>query len=126
MEVHKIKINGVTYGNVGTITPEIETEYYHNVTSLSGVKYQSVRYTKTNYTVQFFNLADGVYTSLRSLIKSRKGLATLCGFPNDSTGFDETTYYMTIQSETNKGYHNGQYFKNGLTVLFERETAYEE
>jgi hypothetical protein len=123
MSVHKVKINGVIYGNVGSITPEIQTEYYHNVTALDGTKYQQVRYKKTNYKVQFFNVLDGVYVALRKYINRNKGKAILCGFPNDSDGFVEKEYYMTIQSEINKGYLNNEYFKNGLTVYFEAVNA---
>lgn len=123
MVVHKIVIDGVTYGNVGSIGQSITPEYYHNVTALSGKKYQEVRYTKTDYTVQFFNLIDGVYTSLRAFINANKGEAVTCGFPDDNNGFIYADYFLTIQSEINKGYLNGKYFKNGLTVLFEAVNA---
>lgn len=122
-DVHKVKINGTVYNNVGNIDYEPIPEYYYNLTALSGKTYQDVRYTKTNYTVQFFNLLDGVYTSLRSFIKSKKGIAVTCGFPDDSNGFIEADYYMTIKSEINKGYLNGNYFKNGMTVYFEAVNA---
>lgn len=123
MVTHRVKIDGTIYGNVGSIEPDIEREYYHNVTALSGKKYQDVRYQKTNYKVQFFNLLDGVYIDLRAFINSVKGVSITCGFPNDTDGFKEAEYFLTIQSEINKGYHNGNYFKNGMTVLFEAVNA---
>lgn len=123
MDIHRIKIDGVTYGNVGSITPSIEREYYYNVTALDGTKYQDVRYTKTNYTVQFFNLIDGVYTALRAFINDNKGVPIICGFPDDDDNLIEQEYYLTIQSEINKGRLNGKYFKNGMTVLFEAVNA---
>lgn len=124
MEIHKIIIDGVAYGNVGNIDMQQDIEYYHNVTALDGTKYQSIRYTKTNYTATFFNLLDGVYTSLREYIKSHKGVAVTCGFPDDSNGFNYANYYLTITSpDKMKGYLNGNYFKNGMTVLFEAVNA---
>lgn len=118
-----MKIAGNIYGNVSSIDPSIETEYYHNVTSLSGKKYQAIRYTKTNYTVVFFNLLTPTYVNLRNYIKSHKGQAIVCGFPNDNGEFEEKEYFLTITAETNKGFINNKYLKNGLTVLFEAVNA---
>ena len=125
--MHKIKVSGVLYDNIGTIVPEIEYEYWYDVTTRSGKKEQKVKYTKTNYTVTFFNALDGKYTTLRNHIKERNGVPSTCGFPNDTgrlDGFDYAEYIMTIQSEVNKGYlHNGTYYKNAMVVRFERRYA---
>lgn len=124
MDAHRIVINGVTYGNVGKIETEIEREYYHNVTSLSGRKYQDVRYTKENQKVQFFNLLNGVYTSLIDFVKAHKGTPINCGFPDDDNGFIFADYYISITKPSlMKGYLNGKYYKNGVELYFEAVNA---
>lgn len=123
MTIHRVVINGVTYGNVGSIETDTTPVYYHKVETLDGKTHQKVRYFKTISTVTFFNLLDGVYTGLRAYIKANQDEAITCGFPDDEDGFIYDDYYLTITSEKNKGYLNGDYFRNGLTVTFEKVNA---
>lgn len=123
MVVHRVKINDVVYGNVGKIESSSREVPYHDVETLDGKKHKEIRYVKTDQTVLFFNLLDGVYISLREFIKSNRGVAITCGFPDDADGFIDSEYYLTIQNEINKGYLNGNYFRNGLEVLFEKVNA---
>ena len=118
MKVHSIKMNGAVIDCVGTIEPSFEYAYYYNETALSGLKKQRVRYIKTNYNAQFFNILDGVYDNLKAYIRAHKGEPILFGFP-DGNGYVEREYYCTILSEINKGYLRNNYYKNGLKVSFE-------
>lgn len=117
--MHNIVINDVTYSNVGNIEEDIEYEYYYDVTALSGKKYQDVRYTKTNYVVSFFNLIDGVYKSLETMIRASAGTPIRCGIPTDE-GFKYNEYYIKISNPgILKGYLNGVYYRTGLTLKLE-------
>jgi hypothetical protein len=122
--IHPVYINGIKYGNVASITPEIVNEYYYNVTTRDGVTHQKILYSKTNYKIQFFNLLDGVYYSLREYLKANNGVPIRVGIPTDTNDLSEAwnyaDYYITITDEMMKGTLNGRYFKNGLTVLLER------
>lgn len=125
MVVQRVKISGVVYGNVGDVKTEKEPVYYHKVRTLNGKLHEEIRYTLTHHTVQFFNLIDGVYDSLKDFIKSNEGFEIECGFPidngsvNSDTDFDNGLYKLSIMDEIDKGYLNGVYFRNGLTVRFE-------
>lgn len=122
MSIQKIKIGGVVYGNVGDIDTDRDYEYVYKVRTLDGILHEKIRYTTTVHTVQFFNLLDGVYDSLKSFVKANKGVAIECGIPTDNgteNDFENALYYITIKSEINKGYHNGVYFRNGLTLELE-------
>lgn len=125
MATQKVKIGGVVYGNVGDVKTEKENVYYHQVRTLDGILHEKIRYSLTHHTVQFFNLIDGVYDSLKAYIKANKDVPVECGFPidngdeDDDTDFDVAEYKLTITDEIDKGYLNGEYFRNGLTVRFE-------
>ena len=122
--MQKIVIDGVTYSNVGNIEPEIETEYYYDVTTLNGKHHQKIRYQRTNFSVNFFNLIDGVYSALKAKIKQNRNVALSVGIPaDDSNDFDYDDYYVEITGETFKGYlSNGQY-KTNLTIKLTKEMA---
>lgn len=122
--MQKIVIDGVTYSNVGNIVQDIEENLYHDVTALDGTTYKKTRYTKTNYTVSFFNLIDGVYSALKNTIVSKKDTPILCGIPiDDSFEFEYNKYYITIRSETFKGYLSTGQYKTGLTIELKKEKA---
>lgn len=122
--MQKISIDGVVYSNVGNIEQDIEENLYHNVTALDGTTYKKTRYTKTNYRVSFFNLIDGVYTALKAVIKANKDTPILCGIPIDNSfDFEYNKYYITITSETFKGYLPTGQYKTGLTIELKKEKA---
>ena len=121
-----IEIDGeqIEYDNVASITPQITTEYYHNVTSLSGIKYQDVRYKKTDYQIVFYDPLDGdKYENLKQFIRDARNTPVKCYLPH-RLGYVYANFYLTIIDENFKGFiSNGRYYKTGLTVLFEKEIA---
>lgn len=126
MSTHKVVIAGTTYGNVGSIEPDRVVEYYHNVTALSGKQYKDIRYTKTNYTLTFFNLMNGVYESLVSAVKyfEANNSKVTCGIPIGEDTYEYKQYYLSIAEPSKmKGYHRGTYYKTGLKVLLEAVEA---
>lgn len=120
MVQHKVKIyideTPIVF-QTGEPIPEIQRVMYHDVETLDGKTHQEVRYTKTNWTVPFSNFGNDYYT-LREYIKANPDTPILCGFPNDRDGFVEKYYLLSIQSEKNKGYLRGNYFRNALVVYF--------
>lgn len=129
MVTQRISIGGVIYGNVGEINTEKEPVYRLNVRTLDGTLHQELRYIVTTHTVQFFNLLDGVYDSLKAYIKANKNVPIECGLPIDNgdidneEDFDFADYKITIEKEINKGYFKGKYFRNGLTLRLEAVNA---
>ena len=122
--MQRIVINGNVYSNVSSITPNVEYSYYHDIEALDGTVYQKVRYTKTNYTVVFFNMLDGAYINLRDLIKRSKGVPIEVGIPNDNDGYDYAMYYIRITEERLKGYlMTGNQYKTGLVLELKRVAA---
>lgn len=115
----KIKINGVTYSNVGTLTPSVSIEYAYSVQTMDGKLHQSVKGKKTNYTIIFYNSLDGVFYELKNLLA--KGEKVLLTVPKNATEEYTSEYYPEIKSYSAKGrLNNGEFFYNALKVVFDK------
>lgn len=115
----QVGVNGATYTNVATMTPEIEESYDFEVTTMDGRQHKQLKGRRTNWRITFYNRLDATYYELRDII--REGGTVSLSVPLDGEAVQTSDYYASIQSENAKGYTmDGIFYFNGLTVLFER------
>lgn len=118
MVLHSVKINGVTYTCVSTLTPKIEAEYYYDETTLDGKRHRKLKGKKTNYEIVFFNDLSGSYEKLLEFLNG-ENVVTL-SVPR-TNGEDVAEFYPDIVNYKVKGFlNNGKFFENGLKVSFDR------
>lgn len=118
MVLHSVKINGVTYTCVSTLTPKIEAEYYYDETTLDGKRHRKPKGKKTNYEIVFFNDLSGSYEKLLEFLNG-ENIVTLA-VPR-TNGEDIAEFYPDIVNYKVKGFlNNGKFFENGLKVSFDR------
>ena len=116
--LYSIKINGVLYGCVSTLTPKIDTEYYYDETTIDGKRHRKLKGIKTNYSIVFYNDLSGSYEELLEVLNG-ENIVTLA-VPR-TNGEDVAEFYPDIESYKAKGFlNNGQFFENGLKVSFDR------
>jgi hypothetical protein len=115
----EVKINGVTYSNVGTLEPFVEIDYNYSVKTLDGQLHQSVKGKKTHYNIVFYNAVDGVFYDLMNLFSS--GEKVMLTTPKNATEEYTAEYFPEIKGYNIKGrLSNGQIYHNGLNVEFQK------
>ena len=115
----QVGVNGATYTNVASMTPEIEESYDFNVTTMDGRLHKLLAGRRTNWRITFYNRLDATYYELRDVLRE-SGTVSLT-VPLDGEETETSDYYASIESETAKGYTmDGTFYFNGLVVLFER------
>lgn len=108
------------FENVGEIETTLIHVPYHDVVTLDGVRHIKNRYTRTDHTVTFFNLLNGDFEHIISLVKSRNSTPVRVGFPDNADGFVYADYTLKIvAAPINKGYLRGNYYRNGVKIAFE-------
>lgn len=113
-----VKINGVLYRCVSTLTPKIEAEYYYDETTLDGKRHRKIKGKKTNYEIVFFNDLSDSYEELLEVLNG-ENIVTLA-VPR-TNGEDVAEFYPDIESYKAKGFlNNGKFFENGLKVSFNK------
>lgn len=117
-----IKINGVTYENVGTIKPSVVYEYYYDVVTMDGRRHRDIKGKRTNYEVTFFNNDFAAYDALKTLLMTAD--TVLLEVPDSNTGTNTGEYAVTVTGDNIKGVlYDGSYYSTALFVTFERVTC---
>lgn len=115
---YNVKINGVTYTCVSTLTPKIETEYYYDETTRDGRRHRKQKGTKINYSIVFYNDLSGSYEKLLEVLNGEN--IVILEVPRTNKK-DIAEFFPDIDSYKAKGFlNNGQFFENGLKVSFDR------
>lgn len=118
MKLHKVKINGMEFGCVSTQTPQIETEYYYDETTLDGKRHRKIKGKKTNYKIVFYNDMTSSFYNLMNILSGEYKVTLEVPF-NDVYKFGE--YFPEIKSYKAKGFlSNGTFFNDGLNVMFDK------
>lgn len=117
-----IKINGVTYENVGTIKPSVTYEYYYDVVTMDGRRHRDIKGKRTNYEVTFFNNDFAAYDALKTLLMTSDSV--LLEVPDSNTGTNTGEYTVTVTGDDIKGVlYDGSHYSTALSVTFERVTC---
>ena len=117
-----IKINGVTYENVGTIKPSVVYEYYYDVVTMDGRRHRDIKGKRTNYDVTFFNNDFAAYDALKTLLMTADSV--LLEAPDSNTGTNTGEYSVTVTGDDIKGVlYDGSYYSTALSFTFERVTC---
>lgn len=117
-----IKINGVTYENVGTIKPSVAYEYYYDVVTMDGRRHRDIKGKRTNYDVTFFNNHFVAYDALKTLLMTADSV--LLEVPDSNKGTNTGEYSVTVTGDNIKGVlYDGSYYSTALSVTFERVTC---
>lgn len=117
-----IKINGVTYENVGTIKPSVVYEYYYDVVTMDGRRHRDIKGKRTNYDVTFFNNDFVAYDALKTLLMTADSV--LLEVPDSNTGTNTGEYTVTVTGDDIKGVlYDGSYYSTALSVTFGRVTC---
>lgn len=118
-----VKINGVLYRCVSTLTPVIETEYDYDVITLDGKRHRKFKGTKTNYNIVFYNDLSGSFYDLKNTLTGNNTVELTVPIDN---GEKTSVYYPEITNYMAKGFlSNGVFFNNGLNVSFDK-VGYDE
>lgn len=114
-----IKIDGVEYPNVSTVTPEIEYDFYYDVKTMDGKIHRSIKGKRTNFDVLFFNNNFSQYDSLKKMLLSKDSVRL--EVPDSHNGTIIGDYFVTVSNDELKGkLWAGGYYNTALSVFFER------
>lgn len=119
-----IKINGVEYQNVSTVTPTVEYDFYYDVRTMDGKIHRAIKGKRTNYDILFFNVNFEEYDKLKSFLLSQGSV--MLEVPDSFNGYKSGEYLVTVTSDELKGkLYSGGYYNTALSVFFER-VGYDE
>lgn len=113
-----VKINGVLYKCVSSITPVLETENKYDVITLDGNRHRKFKGIKTSYNIVFYNDLSGDF---ETLMETLVGSAVVeLSIPIGQEYFT-ADYFPQITSYKAKGFlNNGTFYNNGLAVSFDK------
>lgn len=119
-----IKINGIEYDNVSSVTPSPVYDFYYDVKTMDGKRHRDIKGKRTNYDVVFFNKDCIEYDSLKKLLFSSKSVTL--EIPNGAESTIIGEYLVYVDGDNLKGrLWNGEYYNTGLSVKFEK-VGYDE
>lgn len=119
-----IKINGIEYDNVSSVTPSPIYDFYYDVKTMDGKRHRDIKGKRTNYDVVFFNKDCIEYDSLKKLLFSSKSVTL--EIPNGAESTIIGEYLVYVDGDNLKGkLWNGEYYNTGLSVKFEK-VGYDE
>ena len=119
-----IKINGIEYDNVSSVTPSPIYDFYYDVKTMDGKRHRDTKGKRTNYDVVFFNKDCIEYDSLKKLLFSSKSVTL--EIPNGAESTIIGEYLVYVDGDNLKGrLWNGEYYNTGLSVKFEK-VGYDE
>lgn len=115
-----IKINGVEYTNIASVSPSPVYDFYYDVQTMDGKRHRYIKGKRTNYDVVFYNKDSVEYDGLKRLLLSYPSVSLEIPNGADTTVFG--TYLVTVKGDNLKGkLWSGEYYNTGLSVTFERE-----
>lgn len=119
-----IKINGIEYDNVSSVTPSPIYDFYYDVKTMDGKRHRDTKGKRTNYDVVFFNKDCIEYDSLKKLLFSSKSVTL--EIPNGATSKITGEYLVIVNGDDLKGkLWSGDYYNTALSVKFEK-VGYDE
>lgn len=119
-----IKIDGVEYSNVSSVSPSVEYDFYYDVKTMDGKIHRSIKGKRTNFDVLFFNNNFAQYDSLKKMILSKDTVRL--EVPDSHNGTIVGDYLVTVTNDELKGkLWGGGYYNTALSVFFER-VGYDE
>lgn len=114
----EIKINGISYKNVSSITPSFVYDYYYSLQTMDGKTHKKVKGKKTNYSIVFFNINSSVYEALQEVILNNEIVSV--EIPVGANTTKTSSYFAEITGNKIKGYlSNGNNYLTGLTITLE-------
>lgn len=119
-----IKIDGVEYSNVSSVSPSVEYDFYYDVKTMDGKIHRAIKGKRTNFDVLFFNGNFEQYDQLKKMLLA-KGTVRLEA-PDSYSGTISGDYLVTVSNDELKGkLWVGGYYNTALSVFFER-VGYDE
>lgn len=119
-----IKIDGVEYSNVSSVSPSVEYDFYYDVKTMDGKIHRAIKGKRTNFDVLFFNGNFEQYDQLKKMLLA-KGTVRLEA-PDSYSGTISGDYLVTVSKDELKGkLWVGGYYNTALSVFFER-VGYDE
>ena len=119
-----IKINGVEYTNIASVSPSVKYDYYYNVTTMDGKRHQEIKGKRTNYSIVFYNDNFEKYDMLKQLLFSAKSV--ILEIPNGAESNLKGEFLVEVSGDNLKGkLWSGEYYTTGLSVKFEK-VGYDE
>lgn len=119
-----IKINGIEYENVASCEPEVEYDYYYDITTMDGKRHRDIKGKRTNYEIEFYNNDFSVYDALKRTLLSAN--TVVLEIPNGLESTISGEYMVEVKGDEVRGkMWNGKYYNTALAVFFER-VGYDE
>jgi hypothetical protein len=116
--VHRIKINGVEYTNVSSITPSYVYEYYYDVKTINGNRHRKIKNKRRNYSIVFFNVSFEEYDRMCQMLLDADTVVLEVSSGTNSS--DTGEFFVNVSSSVIKGLLEQGYYHTALTVSFER------
>lgn len=114
-----IKINGVEYSNIASVSPSVEYDFYYDVQTMDGKRHRDTKGKRTNYDVVFYNGNFAQYDALKAFLLSAE--AVTLEIPNGETSVITGDFLVTVNADNLKGkLWNGAYYNTALSVTFEK------
>ena len=119
-----IKINGVEYTNIASVSPSPVYDFYYDVQTMDGKRHRDIKGKRTNFEVEFYNLNSVQYDTLKQLLFSSQSV--ILEVPNGAESTISGEYLVVVNGDNLKGrLWNGEYYNTGLSVTFEK-VGYDE
>jgi hypothetical protein len=119
-----VKIDGVQFNNVGSLTPSVEYDYYYQVKTMDGKIHQKLKGKRTNYSATFYNNNFEKYDLLKKLLFSKQNV--ILEVPIGSNEWKSAEYLAEIDGDNLKGkLWDENYYFSGLSVKFSK-VGYDE
>lgn len=115
----EIKINGLKYTNIASITPACIYDYYYSVKTMDGKMHRETKGKRTNYNILFYNADFKQYDELKAMLLSTENV--VLEVPNGERSTTIGEYLVTVNGDELKGLlWGGEYYNTALSVSFER------
>lgn len=119
-----IKINGVEYTNIASVSPSPVYDFYYDVQTMDGKRHRDIKGKRTNYDVVFYNSNYSEYDTLKQLLFSSQSV--ILEVPNGAESTISGEYLVIVNGDNLKGkLWSGEYYNTGLSVTFEK-VGYDE
>lgn len=119
-----IKINGVEYTNIASVSPSPAYDFYYDVQTMDGKRHRDIKGKRTNYDIVFYNKGSAEYDELKQLLFNARSV--ILEVPNGAESTISGEFLVIVNGDNLKGkLWNGEYYNTGLSVSFEK-VGYDE